>query len=64
MILNLGIPHRGLELYKVCINNDHRLTPIHFTERSNLVAHAANDHIDSIFKVLKKKTPERFLPLP
>ena len=60
-----------IKLHKVCINDDPGLTLTYFTERSNLVAYvfewgklldkfewenlAANDQIDSIFKVLKMK---------
>ena len=29
--------HKGLKLYKVCINDDHGLTLTYFTARSNLV---------------------------
>ena len=38
MILKLGMQHRGLELYKVCINDEHGLTLTFLSERSNLVA--------------------------
>ena len=37
MILKLGIQHRGLNLYKLCINGDPGLTMTYFTARSNLV---------------------------
>ena len=40
MILKLGVQHRGLELYKVYVNDDPWLTLIYFTDRSNLVAYA------------------------
>ena len=37
VILKLGMLHRGLKLYKVCINGDPGLTLTYFTARSNLV---------------------------
>ena len=37
MILKLGMQHRGLKVYKVCINVDPGLTLTYFTTRSNLV---------------------------
>ena len=37
MILKLGMKHRGLELYKVYINDDPGLTMTYFTARSNWV---------------------------
>ena len=37
MILKLGMDHRGLEVYKVSINDDLGLTMIYITARSNLV---------------------------
>ena len=40
MILNLGMPHRGLKLYKVCINGDRGLTLTYYTTRSNLETYA------------------------
>ena len=40
MILKLGMQHRGLKLYKVCINCDPRLTLTYFTARSNLETEA------------------------
>ena len=40
MILKLGMQHRGLKLYKVCINGDPGLTLTYFTARSNLVPYA------------------------
>ena len=39
MILKLGMQHQGLELYKVYINDDPRLTLTYFMARSNLVAY-------------------------
>ena len=36
MILKLGMKHRGLKLYIVCINDDPGLTLAYFTARSNL----------------------------
>ena len=36
MILKLGMQHRGLKLYKVCINGDPGLTLNYFTARLNL----------------------------
>ena len=38
MILKLGMKHRGLKLFKNCINGDPRLTLTYYTTRSNLVA--------------------------
>ena len=35
MILKLGMLHRGLKLYIVCINDDPGLTLTYFTGRSN-----------------------------
>ena len=35
MILKLGMLHKGLKLYKVCINDDPGLTLTYFTARSN-----------------------------
>ena len=40
MILKLGMQHRGLKLYKVCINGDRRLTLTYLTTRSNLETYA------------------------
>ena len=40
MILKLGMQHRGLKLYKVCIKSDPGLTLTYFTARSNLVPYA------------------------
>ena len=37
MILNLGMQHWGLKLYKVYKNDDPRLTLTYFTARSNWV---------------------------
>ena len=37
MILKLGMLHRGLNLYKVNINDDPGLTLTYFTARSNFV---------------------------
>ena len=41
MILKIGMQHRGLKLYKVCINDDTglTLTYMYFMARSNLVAY-------------------------
>ena len=39
MILKLGMQHRGLEVYKVYINNDPGLTLTYFKARSNSVAY-------------------------
>ena len=36
MILKLSMQHRGLKLYKVCINGDPGLTLTYFMARSNL----------------------------
>ena len=35
MILKLGMKHRGIELYKVCINGDPELTMTYFTAVSS-----------------------------
>ena len=43
MILKLGMQHKRLKLYKVCINDDPGLTLTYFTERSNLVAYEFNE---------------------
>ena len=40
MILKLGMKHQAIELYKVCINHDPRMTLTFVTARSKLVAHA------------------------
>ena len=40
MILNLGMQHLGLKLYKVYVNDDPGMTLTYFTARSNLVAYA------------------------
>ena len=40
MILKIGMQHRGLKLYKVCINGDRGLTLTYFTTRSNLETYA------------------------
>ena len=40
MILNLGMQHQGLKLYKVYINDDPGLTLTYSTTRSNWVAYA------------------------
>ena len=40
MILKLGMKHQALELYKVCINHDPRMTLTFFTARSTEGAHA------------------------
>ena len=37
MILKLGMQHRGLKLYRVCINGDPVLTLTYFMAWSNLV---------------------------
>ena len=37
MILKLGMQHRGLKRYKVCINGDPGLTLNYFTAMSNFV---------------------------
>ena len=34
MILKLGVKHQAMELYKVCINHDPRMTLTFFTARS------------------------------
>ena len=39
MILKLGMLHRGLQLYKVYINDGPGLTLTYFTARSNWVAY-------------------------
>ena len=39
MILNFGMQHRELKLYKVYINDDPGLTLTYFTARSNWVAY-------------------------
>ena len=39
MVLKLGIWHRGLELYKVFMNDDPWLTLTFFTARSNWVTY-------------------------
>ena len=40
MILKLGMPHQGREVYKVNVNDDPELTLTCFTDRSNLFAYA------------------------
>ena len=40
MILKLDMQHRGLKLYKGCINDDPGLTLAYFTARSIWVAYA------------------------
>ena len=40
MTLKLGVPHRVLEYYQVCSNDDPGLTLTYFTARSNLVPYA------------------------
>ena len=40
MIVKLGMQHRGLDLYNVCINDDPVLTLTYFTARSNLFVRA------------------------
>ena len=40
MILKLGMQHQGLELCKVCINDDPGMAMIYFAEMSNSVAYA------------------------
>ena len=37
MILKLGMRHRLLDYYQICLNNDTGFTLIYFTARSNLV---------------------------
>ena len=40
MIMKLDMQHWGLNLYKVCINDDPGVTLTYFTARSNKVAYA------------------------
>ena len=40
MILKLGMEHREMELYKICINHDFGMTLTYFTARSTKVAYA------------------------
>ena len=40
MTLKLGMPHRVLEYYQVCSNDDPGLTLTYFTARSNFVPYA------------------------
>ena len=40
MILKLGMKHKGMELYKVCINHDPGMTLTYFTARSTSVTNA------------------------
>ena len=40
MTLKLGMQHRVLEYYQVCLNDDPGLTLTYFTARSNLVPYA------------------------
>ena len=40
MILKLSMKHLGMELYKVCINHDPRMTLTYFRARSTYVAYA------------------------
>ena len=40
MILNLGMEHQGLKVYKIKIKTDPRLTLTYFTARSNFVSYA------------------------
>ena len=37
MIMELGVQHQDLKLYKACINREPELTLTYFTIRSNLV---------------------------
>ena len=65
MILNFGLQHLGLKLYKVCINDDLWLTLTYFTSlRLNVKNHykvikreklAVNDQINRRIIFLKKK---------
>ena len=40
MILKLGMQHRGLEVYKVYLNDDPGMTLTYLTTRSNFAAYA------------------------
>ena len=40
MILKLGMKHQGVEIYKIYINHDPRMTLTYFTARSTSAAHA------------------------
>ena len=40
MILKLCVKHQGMEVYKICINHDPKMTLTYFTARSTLVVHA------------------------
>ena len=40
MILNIGMQHRGLKFYKVCINGDRGLPLTYIMARSNLETYA------------------------
>ena len=71
MILKVSKQHRGLKLYKVCINDVPWLTLTYLTARSNLVTcvvkwvnvlqshlmgkHAIKDQIDRHFNMFIKK---------
>ena len=50
MILKLGMQHRGLEVYKINMNDDPGLTLTNFTARSNWVAYTFNG--EKCYKVI------------
>ena len=51
MILKLGMQHRALQLYKVCINGDPGLTVTYFMATSNLFSCAFE--WEKFYKVIK-----------
>ena len=53
MILKLGMQHRALELYKICINGDPVLILTYFTARSNWLPACLNGK--NCYKVIKWK---------
>ena len=66
MTLNLGMHHRVLEYYQVCLNDDPGLTLTYFTARSNLVTYAfvlekgkTMDFSETIVYDLKLTTDDR-----
>ena len=40
MILKLGMKHQGMEVYKICLNDNPGMTLTYFTASLTLVAHA------------------------
>ena len=55
MILKLGMKHQAMELYKICINCDPRMTLTYFMSQSTLVTHAF-EWINFVNCYLKRKT--------